>query len=562
MSELLPYLKLYRRHWGALSVGMLLAIATLLFSLGLLALSGWFITATALAGLTAVTAQRFDFFSPGAGVRGFSIGRTAARYFERLVSHDATFKLLAWLRSWFFEKLLPLSLTQLRRYRKAELLNRLVADVDALDQLYLRLFSPVIAAVLLVILLSLGLSFFSPVLGWGALLLMGVWLIVLPVMFYRLGYQSGRAQGELLGELRQAALDYLQGMAESRIYGSEARMRERTDATEQCLHHTQRKMSRLEGLGGALMVAGAGISAVIMLYLGAGEYQRGVISGPVMVMSVFAVLAGFEALMPLPGAFQFLGNTQLAASRLTEVLEEEAIEFGDQTIPDTFKGGMTFRDVCFQYPVAAGVKTAAPTILDGINLDIPAGQHLALLGKTGCGKSTLIRLLTRQLPGFKGRIELGGIAINDYSEAALYQLLTVIPQQTHVFSTTLRQNLKMARPEAGDSELMETVKSVGLDRLAAAEGDQNLLDLWLGEGGVTLSGGEQRRLAIARALLKKGEVLVMDEAGEGLDPVSEDHLMNQILDAYRDKTVIMITHKKAMLERMGRVVRMDGGRVV
>lgn len=562
MSDLLPYLKLYRRHWGALSVGMLLALATLLFSLGLLALSGWFITATALAGLTVVTAQTFDFFSPGAGVRGFSIGRTAARYFERLVSHDATFKLLAWLRSWFFEKLLPLSMTQLKRYRKAELLNRLVADVDALDQLYLRLFSPVIAAVLVVILLSLGLSFFSPVLGRGAILLMGVWLIVLPLMFYRLGYKSGRQQGKLMGELRQKVLDYLQGMAESRIYGSEVRMRERTDATEQHLHHTQKKMSRLEGLGGALMLAGAGISAVIMLYLAAGEYQQGVISGPVMVMSVFAVLAAFEALMPLPGAFQFLGNTQLAASRLTEILEEEAIEFGDKTLPDAFKGQITFLDVCFQYPAAAVSKAEGPMILDGISLDIPAGQHLALLGKTGCGKSTLIRILTRQLTGFEGRIEVGGIAINDYSEASLYQLLTVIPQQTHVFSSTLRQNLKMARPEAQDSELLETVKAVGLDRLAAAEGDHNLLDLWLGQGGVALSGGEQRRLAIARALLKKGEVLIMDEASEGLDPISEDHLMNQILDAYRDKTVIMITHKKAMLERMDRVIQMDGGRVV
>lgn len=562
MSDLLPYLKLYRRHWGALSVGMLLALATLLFSLGLLALSGWFITATALAGLTVVTAQTFDFFSPGAGVRGFSIGRTAARYFERLVSHDATFKLLAWLRSWFFEKLLPLSMTQLKRYRKAELLNRLVADVDALDQLYLRLFSPVIAAVLVVILLSLGLSFFSPVLGRGAILLMGVWLIVLPLMFYRLGYKSGRQQGKLMGELRQKVLDYLQGMAESRIYGSEVRMRERTEATEQHLHHTQKKMSRLEGLGGALMLAGAGISAVIMLYLAAGEYQQGVISGPVMVMSVFAVLAAFEALMPLPGAFQFLGNTQLAASRLTEILEEEAIEFGDKTLPDAFKGQITFLDVCFQYPAAAVSKAEGPMILDGISLDIPAGQHLALLGKTGCGKSTLIRILTRQLTGFEGRIEVGGIAINDYSEASLYQLLTVIPQQTHVFSSTLRQNLKMARPEAQDSELLETVKAVGLDRLAAAEGDHNLLDLWLGQGGVALSGGEQRRLAIARALLKKGEVLIMDEASEGLDPISEDHLMNQILDAYRDKTVIMITHKKAMLERMDRVIQMDGGRVV
>ncbi|WP_081869760.1 heme ABC transporter ATP-binding protein/permease CydC [Endozoicomonas numazuensis] len=562
MSELLPYLKLYRRHWGALSVGMLLALATVLFSLGLLALSGWFITATALAGLTVATAQAFDFFSPGAGVRGFSIGRTAARYFERLVSHDATFKLLAWLRSWFFEKLLPLSLTQLKRYRKAELLNRLVADVDALDQLYLRLFSPVIAAVLVVALISLGLSFFSPVLGWGTLLLMGFWLLFLPVVFYRLGYRSGRSQGELLGELRQKALDYLQGMAESRIYGSETRMRARTDATEQSLHATQKKMSRLEGLGGSLMVAAAGLSAVIMLYLAAGEYQQGVISGPVMVMSVFAVLAGFEALMPLPGAFQFLGHTQLAASRLTEVLEEEAIEFGQKSIPEAFKGHIVIQDVFFQYPSIAGTETVGPMILDGISLDIPAGQHLALLGKTGCGKSTLIRLLTRQLPGFEGRIELGGVEIDEYSEAALYELLAVIPQQTHVFSASLRENLKMALPEAEDSTLLETVKTVGLDKLAAAEGDQSVLDLWLGQGGIALSGGEQRRLAIARALLKKSEVLIMDEASEGLDPVSEDHLMNQILNAYQDKTVIMITHKKAMLERMDRVIRMDGGQVI
>ncbi len=562
MSELLPYLKLYRKHWGALSVGMLLALATLLFSLGLLALSGWFITATALAGLTAATAQTFDFFSPGAGVRGFSIGRTASRYFERLVSHDATFKLLAWLRSWFFEKLLPLSLTQLKRYRKAELLNRLVADVDALDQLYLRLFSPVIAAILVVALLSLGLGFFSPVLGWGTLALMGFWLLVLPVIFYRLGYKSGRAQCELLGELRQKALDYLQGMAESRIYGSEARMRERTETTESRLHGAQQKMSRLEGVGGALMVIGAGLSAVIMLYLAAGEYQQGVISGPVMVMSVFAVLAGFEALMPLPGAFQFLGHTQLAASRLTEVLEEEAIQFGEQAIPESFKGHISIQDVSFQYPSLSGSDAAGVKILEGISLDIPAGQHLALLGKTGCGKSTLIRLITRQLTGLEGRIEMGGISIASYTESALYGLLAVIPQQTHVFSASLRENLKMARPEAQDDELLEIIKQVGLDSLAAAEGDESILSLWLGQGGVALSGGEQRRLAIARALLKNAEVLIMDEASEGLDPVSEELLMNRILDAYREKTVIMITHKKAMLDRMDRVIRMDGGRVI
>ena len=142
MHDLWLFLKLYRRHKGLLTLGMLLAVVTLVASLGLLTLSGWFITATSIAGLSVVTAKAFNFFTPGAGVRGFSILRTASRYFERMVSHNATFHLLAWLREWFFSQLLPLSLVKVGRYRKGDLLNRLVADVDALDQLYLRLLSP------------------------------------------------------------------------------------------------------------------------------------------------------------------------------------------------------------------------------------------------------------------------------------------------------------------------------------------------------------------------------------------------------------------------------------
>ncbi|WBA83648.1 hypothetical protein [Endozoicomonas sp. GU-1] len=164
MNDLWPFLKLYRQHLGMLSLGILLAIVTLLASLSLLSLSGWFITATAIAGLTFTTAQTFNFFTPGAGVRGFSIARTAARYAERLVSHDATFRLLSGLRSWFFSKLIPLSQEQLGQYRKGELLDRLVADIDALDQLYLRLVSPLLSAVSVALLFSLFISF--SVLQW------------------------------------------------------------------------------------------------------------------------------------------------------------------------------------------------------------------------------------------------------------------------------------------------------------------------------------------------------------------------------------------------------------
>ena len=554
MRDLWPFIKLYRRHLGLMLLGVLLSIVTLMASLSLLALSGWFITATALAGLTVATAQSFNFFTPGAGVRGFSITRTAARYFERLVSHDATFRLLAWLRNWFFEKLAPLSLTKLQAFRKGDLLNRLVADVDALDQLYLRLFSPLLSAILVVAVLATGLSFFNVRLGMAALALMGVWVMLLPALFYQLGNNSGELLGRQQSVLRQQSLDYLQGMAESLIYGSNHSSRESLNQVEQELHGTQQRMAWLEGLGSALLVLASGSAALLMLYLGSGELLAGEISGPIMVMSVFAVLAGFEALMPLPGAFQFLGKTRQAAGRLREVIEQPAQHYpANSTQSVNVTGHLSCRNVHYQYP-GSGV------VLDDINLEITPGQHVALLGKTGCGKSTLLRLLTRQLDAHQGSILLDGHAVATYSEADLYSAIAVVPQRTHVFSATLRDNLRLAAPEADDVRLMAVVQEAGLDRLAAASKD--ILDLWLGQGGIALSGGEQRRLAIARVMLRESPVLVMDEPSEGLDVVSEKELMDKVLNQYRERTVIMITHKLSMLEKMDAVYRMENGRIV
>lgn len=552
MGNLLPFIKLYRRHPAALSLGVLLTLVTLMASLGLLALSGWFITSTAIAGLTAATAHSFNFFTPGAGVRGFSIGRTASRYFERLVSHDATFKLLAWMRSWFFSRLAPIPLHRLKQFRKGDLLNRLVADVDALDQLYLRLFSPLLAAMMTILLLTVGIAWFSPVLGQSVFMMMGFWLLTLPVMFYFLGKNSSKAKGHYHQELRQTTLDYLQGMAELQIYGSEPKHRERLKKTEQQLHNTQARMARLEGMGSALLTFAAGSSAIIMLYLAAGEYQLGVISGPIMVMSVFVVLAGFEALMPIPGAFQFLGHTILAAQQLREVVDLPPLPFGESE--SLIKGHLTFSQVSFSYD--------DQIILDGINLDIPQGRHVALVGKTGCGKSTVAGLLTRHNDCDSGQVLIDGIDVKDYRESGLYDSIAVVPQQTHVLSGSLRDNLILAAASANDEMLLNVVEATGLNLLAAAKGNDECLNLWLGQGGIALSGGEQRRLAIARALLKQANVLIMDEASEGLDRHSEQRLLNVILEAYSGKTVLMITHKQSMLQNMDTVYRLDGGRVV
>ncbi len=556
MRDLWPFLKLYRQHPGMLWLGILLAIVTLLASLGLLALSGWFITATAIAGLSFATAQSFNFFAPGAGVRGFSIARTAARYAERLVSHDATFRLLAGLRSWFFGRLIPVSRQQLGQYRHGELLGRLVADIDALDQLYLRLLSPLLSAITVTGLFCLFLAFFSVKIALVVLVIMGLWIVSMPVLFYFLGRKTGESMGIRQAQLRQQVLDYFQGMAELQIYAGDARSRAAIAQCEQQLIGDQSRMAALDGLGSALFVIGAGASALLVLYIGSGQLRADLFNGPVLVMMFFAMLASFEALMPLPAAFQFLSHTRHAASRLHQVVNSAVVAFPKQPSGHLIHGAITFADV------SCGYEQDLP-VINQLSLNISAGRRIALLGKTGCGKSTLIRLLNRSLEPSSGSITLDGQDIRLFSEHELYQAITFVLQKTHVFSATLRENLQLAAPGADDELLLQVVHRCGLDSLAIArDGKTNLLETWLGQGGIALSGGEQRRLAIARAMLKPAPVLVLDEPGEGLDRHSEKALMMAVLEAFKDSTVIMITHKTVALDLMDDIYRMENGSLV
>ena len=554
MGNLWPFLKLYGKHIGWLSLGILLSVVTLLANLGLLALSGWFITATAVAGLSAVTARAFNFFTPGAGVRGLSIARTAARYGERLVSHDATFRLLSWLRSWFFRKLIPVPMQQLNRYRRGDLLDRLVSDIDALDQLYLRLVSPLLSAVIVTGLLSLFLSFFSRTVAMWTLAIGSSWILLMPLLFYGLGLKSGESLGQRQSRLRQEVLDYLQGMAELQIYGGNAQTRNQLTESERALNKDQQSMAVLEGFGSALFISGSGCAALAVLYWASGEWEAGLVSAPVMAMMVFSMLALFEALMPLPVAFQFLGRTCFAAGRLQEVVSESIKAFTDTHHSSPLPGDISFIGMTCGYDLSQPV-------IHNVSLSISAGEHIALLGKTGCGKSTLIKLLSREIEPFSGEIMLGGKVITEISEKGLFSTVTFIPQNTHIFSGSLRENLKIAAPLATDGQLQEVINKTGLNQLAANVGENSLLELWIGFGGVKLSGGEQRRVAIARALLKAAPILVMDEPGEGLDEINEQALLKLILSEFDGSTIIMITHKKTALDVMDKVYEMEAGKL-
>jgi ATP-binding cassette subfamily C protein CydC len=550
MRLLLPYLALYRRHSGRMLLGILLAIVTLLASIGLLALSGWFLAASAVAGFAGL--YSFNYMLPAAGVRGAAIFRTAGRYAERLVSHDATFRVLSHLRVDTFARIMPLSPGGLARFRQADLLNRLVADVDTLDHLYLRVISPLVSALVVILVVAAGLSWLDVTL---ALLLSGIMLallLLLPLIFYRAGKPVGRALTTLRGEYRIQLTAWLQGQAELVVYGAGGRFRQALESTEQQWQHQQQRQATLGGLAQAIMIAATGLTATLMFWLAAGGLTTADAPGALIALVVFTTLAAFEALGPVAGAFQHLGQVIASAERLQAITGQlPAVSFPAQGAAAA-SPALMLDNVSFTYP-------GQPfPVVKGVSLQVAAGEHIALLGRTGCGKSTLLQLLTRAWDVQTGSIQLGGHPIADYDEATLRRYMTLVPQRVHIFNTTLRDNLRLAAPEAGDARLEEVLQHVGLGALLENSG----LNSWLGEGGRPLSGGEQRRIGIARALLHDAPLVLLDEPTEGLDAETEQQILTLLREHCRGKTLIMVTHRLHGLQHLDRICIMDDGKVV
>ncbi|WP_372384061.1 cysteine/glutathione ABC transporter ATP-binding protein/permease CydC [Vibrio sp. BS-M-Sm-2] len=551
MRDLLPYLKLYKKHWFGLSLGMLLAFATLSASIGLLTLSGWFISASAVAGLT-IARETFNYMLPGGGVRGLAMSRTAGRWGERVVSHNATFKLLTDLRIFFFKKLAPLIPGRISNLRDADLLNRLVADVDAMDHVYLRLVSPVTVGVLGIFFLTLFLMWFDTSLGLilGSILL--IMLLIWPVLFYKLGKRNGGELTQNKADLRVTTLDWIEGYSELTLFGAEERYRNAILETQHKLMANQFVNANLTGMASAALMLFNGLTLVLMLWL-AADGVGGNAPDPFIALMAFATMASFELLMPIAGAFQHLGQTLSSARRLNEViLSEPEVQFADEKLDINKPLDITFSNVTFNYP------DSERSVLNAVDLTIPATNKIAIVGQTGSGKSTLIQLLTRYWDPKKGYISIAGIELTQWNESQLRESISVVSQRVDILNGTLRDNLLIARPEATDDHLANILRDVGLEKLL----ENTALDSWLGDGGRQLSGGEKRRIGIARAILHDAPILLLDEPTEGLDKQTEQSIMALFEKHFEGKTVIFITHRLIGLESMDSIVLIEQGEIV
>ena len=553
MRALLPFLRLFKFAKLPLFLGLVLMITGLASSIGLLTTSGWFLAATAIAGLGTL----FNFFYPSASVRGLAIGRTLFRYFEKLVTHDATFRILAKLRVQVFEKIIPLSPAVLNRYRNSDLLNRLVSDVDTLDSLYLRLIAPFITAIFVILAMCIGLSFVNAPLALGLGVSLLLLVFVIPTVFYQLGKKFGDKLVHSRALYRTQFLEFIQAQAELLLFNAEDKLKDNMAKTEANWQADQQKEANLSGFSTALSLFLNGLIIAAMLWFssqaefGNDEYRMAFIA-----LFTFAALSSFEILMPLGSAFLHIGQVIASAERVTDIIEQQPLV--------TFNGKAEFdqnattlieaKDLSFTYPERQN------RALENLNLTIQKGKKVAILGKTGSGKSTLLQLLVRNYDANQGELFLAGKPIADYAEDTLRSQFCFLTQRVHVFSDTLRQNLQFASAvNISDEKMIEVLNQVGLGKLLEQEQG---LDIWLGDGGRPLSGGEQRRLGLARILLNDAPILLLDEPTEGLDRETERQILRLILAHAENKTLIMVTHRLTAIEQFDELCVIDEAKLI
>jgi len=536
------------RGWMALS--MLLGFATVGSSIGLMATAAWIIARAALHPSIAVLQVAI------VGVRFFGITRGVFRYLERLVAHQTTFRLLARLRVWFYERLEPLAPARLAAYHSGDLLSRISADVDTLEDFYLRALAPPAVAALVTLAMALFFGALDLRLALALTAFLALAGIGVPLLTRRLGRRAGRGLITARADLSAALIDGVQGLPDLVAYGQEARQTEIVGALSAVVRRHQAQMARIGGLDAALGALLSGLAVAGVLALAIPLVGAGALDGVLLAVLALAVISSFEAVLPLPQAFQHLEGSLEAARRLFDLVDAAPpVSDPPDPLPLSPAGSrLDVRNLRFRYG------PGEPLALDGVTFTLPPGGTLAVVGASGAGKSTLVNLLLRFWEYDEGAITLGGHDLRRYRQDDVRAQFAVVRQDTHLFSGTLRDNLQLARPEALAQQLAAAVQLAQLDALIQAL--PHGFDTWIGEQGLTLSGGERQRLAIARAVLRDAPILVLDEATANLDAVTEQAVMETIRQAMRARTTLLITHRLAGLETFDEILVLDAGRVI
>ncbi|WP_100640649.1 thiol reductant ABC exporter subunit CydC [Marinobacter salexigens] len=537
MSELKPWLKLIFARPGRLFVGAFLMLAALLSGLGLLALSGWFITETALVGilLAASIPATINLYVPGSGIRFFAVSRTVSRYVERLYNHDTVLRLLTDIRVALFRKLAAAGRGQRRELTGAQWLSRLTSDVDALDTLYLRLIAPAaLAAFVTLLIFGLAWILFDIRIAAFIALILALAFVLATLAVYVRTVNIASRQSDQQEYLRMAVVEHLEGFAELTAAGRTGKhgawlLRQAHQASSDQVKADSR--TGWHQAGSHLLI---NLSAVFALWAGFELFRSGAISGPVLVLLPIALLGLAEVYSMLPEAFGKLGATQASAARLNRDCRDA--DHGDSTaeaasLPEYT--ALLAKGLTIKHPEHAPLFTH-------FDLQVKTGERVGILGHSGSGKSSLA-------DAFSGLLAPSNGAFASLPSAYL-------TQKTVLFEDTLRANLLLGAPDASDAQLWRVLEMVDLAERFHTEADQ--LDTWLGSSGSRLSGGEARRVALARVLLSPAPLLILDEPFTGVDTTTREKITRQMDTRLQGRTVISLAHGPDALPGTDRVIQL------
>jgi ATP-binding cassette, subfamily C, bacterial CydC len=532
-------------QWRWALLGVLLSLLTLLANVGLLALSSWFITSMAIAGVAGLF---MDTTLAAAGVRALALARCGGRYAERLVNHGTTFRILADLRIWFFERLEPLAPARLARYRGGDLLSRVRADIDTLDDFFLRGAVPFFVALLGAPCIAAFLARYDARLAWVECAVLTVAGALLPAGLKRLAAGPGKERVERAAELRSLIVEEAQGMAELLALGAVDAHAGKIEQASLALDRSQRRLSSLQGVGEAALLAAGPLAAWAAALFLVPAVSAGGVAPADMAMLLVVMLACVETVMPLPAVIQRGGEMAEAARRLFEladmrpaVVEAAAVD-GRREPVVAQSVALSIRDLRFRY------SPDDPWILDGLSLDLPAGACIAIAGPTGAGKSTIVNVLLRFWDYEGGSITATptssvGYELRGRPSEETRRLFSVVSQPPFVFHASIRENLLLGVADAvSDDELLAAMETAQLaDLVREIPGG---LDAVVGESGRKLSVGEAQRLAMARALLKEAPVLLLDEPTEGLDDTTAAAFLSAVARRLHGRSVLIISHRE------------------
>jgi len=534
--------RIFRLLWSAdpyaMWRGAALTVVVLIMGVALLGLSGWFITATGLAGGAGIGIA-FDVFRPSAGVRFLALGRAAARYGERLLTHDATLRALAALRIDLMRRLEQWPIDALRRLRGGTALTRITADVDALDGVALRLALPVAGALVThAVAFALLTWLVAPAVAAAIALgyLAGASVILLRVAL-RTFAPSTEAE-DAMQALRRGAIGLFRGQREAILQGLLPDWRARIDAEDSRARAAHDRLDRLDTGAGLALSALVALVTGAVLGLSGGLIAAGRIDAAQAAIGVFVALALAETVMPLRRGLAEIGRMRDAARRVLAEAPKGARPLsaqGEVPQPDA-AAGLELRDVSLTRP------GRDVPLLSGVSFSVVPGQMLALSGASGTGKSTLLDALAGIGPLRGGSVRVLGVPLEDWPEPSLRRHLTLLPQRSALLGGSVLENLAIADPGLTEEAAWEVLRAVALDHVVAERGG---LGARLGEGGAGLSGGESRRLALARALLRKPDILLLDEPTEGLDAATARRVVAGIRTYLPQAVIVAATHRKA-----------------